>query len=94
MEAQTAKTAGPAPTPLQQRIANDFEYHAPTEGDVEIMRTIRSELGQIAQYIAAHVPGGREQSTALTKLEEAMMWANAGIARQRPVTGLTGPATN
>jgi hypothetical protein len=29
------------------------------------------------------VPAGRELSLALTKLEEAMMWANDGIARNQ-----------
>lgn len=32
-------------------------------------------------YIAEFTPTSREQELALTKLEEAIMWANASIAR-------------
>ncbi len=34
-----------------------------------------------ARGIRDYVPPGREQALALTKLEEAMMWAIAGIER-------------
>lgn len=34
-----------------------------------------------AEAVLRLVPEGREQSLAITKLEEAMFWANAGIAR-------------
>jgi hypothetical protein len=30
----------------------------------------------------AEYPPGREKALAITKLEEAMLWANAAIARQ------------
>ncbi len=36
---------------------------------------------KLAQYVLALTPESREQSLAVTKLEEAMMWANAAIAR-------------
>jgi hypothetical protein len=32
--------------------------------------------------VAATVEGSREQSLSITKLEEAMFWANAAIARE------------
>jgi hypothetical protein len=35
-----------------------------------------------AQFVDRICPDGREKSTAITKLEEAMFWANAAIARQ------------
>lgn len=49
---------------------------------------VRGALGNVARNLDVWVPDGREKATALTKLEEAMMWANAGIARQGPA----GPA--
>jgi hypothetical protein len=39
---------------------------------------------KFASLIVERVPGGREQALALTKLEEVVMWANAGIARNPP----------
>jgi hypothetical protein len=42
---------------------------------------IRTGLGDMARLVTEVVPAGREQALALTKLEEAMFWANAGIAR-------------
>lgn len=36
------------------------------------------------------VPDGREKATAITKLEEFMMWANAGIARAGAAPGGDG----
>ena len=35
----------------------------------------------MARCILDRTPKSREQSLALTKLEEAIMWANASIAR-------------
>jgi hypothetical protein len=34
-------------------------------------------------WIEEFVPSGREQSLALTKLEEMSMWTKAGIARNQ-----------
>ena len=66
---------------LRQRFETDFNHHAP-KGDqqrrYEVLRTAGKEL---AYLIAAYVPPSREQSTALTKLDEVLFWASAGIAR-------------
>jgi len=69
-------------TNLEQRIENDFTYHAPKEGQPELYERLRSEAKKLALLIHEEVPAGREKSTALTKLEETIFWANAGIARE------------
>jgi hypothetical protein len=38
-------------------------------------------MRRAADAVLDLVPPGREQSLAFTALEEAMFWANAGIAR-------------
>lgn len=72
---------------LDQRITSDFAVHhvPPTSPGAQKQAMIRERLMTIAYLISEVVPPGREQSTALTKLEEAMFWANAGIARTHPV---------
>lgn len=63
-------------------INNRFDYHKPqTDRVVKAHETVRKELRVMADTIDSLVPDGREKSLAITKLEEAMMWANAGIAR-------------
>jgi hypothetical protein len=63
-------------------IANRFAYHRPLSiKRVQAHVNVRSQIGRLAQFIAHHVPAGREQALAITKLEEAMFWANAGLAR-------------
>lgn len=66
---------------IKDRIANDFTYHAPTPEKQEHYVLLRGMAKELAEVIADLVPEGREQSTALSKLEEAIFWANAGIAR-------------
>lgn len=61
-----------------------FKYHPPkTPEDVVKHEKIRDVLHMAARYILDLVPEGREQSLAISKLEEAMFWSNAGIARSR-----------
>jgi hypothetical protein len=45
------------------------------------MAEIRDKGKELAKLILEAAPQGREQSTALTKVEEAVFWANAGISR-------------
>lgn len=67
--------------PDQERIDNAFVYHAPRGDQPERYVLLRSEAKKLAELISANVPPGRERALALTKLEEAVFWANAGIAR-------------
>ena len=64
-----------------QQIEKAFTYHAPKDGQPERYETIRINAKQLAELIYNMVPESREKSLAITKLEEAVMWANAAIAR-------------
>lgn len=71
--------------PVTQADLNKrFDYHKPSEQfTAQKHESIRNSAKILAAEIVDLVPEGREQSTALTKVEEAMMWANAGIARNQ-----------
>jgi hypothetical protein len=71
---------------LQERIENDFSYHRPPVDAQAPLQAIRDKAKEFAHFIVNTVPAGREQSSALTRLEEAMFHACAGIARQHPIT--------
>lgn len=62
-------------------IKNRFEYHAPDDVKVLAHTVVRGAALDLAIVLAALVPHGRERSLMLTALEEAVFWANAGIAR-------------
>ena len=62
-------------------IINNFSYHAPKDDQPERYEAIRHKCSMLAAYICEKCPESRERSLALTKLEEAVMWANAAIAR-------------
>ena len=64
-----------------EQIDRAFVYHAPKEGQPAIYTAMRDKAKELAIMINQKVPDCREKSTALTKLEEVVMWANAGIAR-------------
>lgn len=67
------------PTPdLQKR----FEEQEITKEQKIDMREIRRACYRAGLFIEEAVPDGREKSIAIIKLEEAMFWANKGIARQ------------
>jgi hypothetical protein len=64
-----------------QDLLNRFTYHAPKDGQVQRYQTIRDQGLHLAQTIVSETPPSREQSLALTHIEDAVMWANAAIAR-------------
>lgn len=67
---------------IHDRIDNDFAFHpATTDEKRSAHGSVRHECRQLAHFIVDKVPAGREQSLALTALEECMHWANAGIAK-------------
>jgi hypothetical protein len=65
----------------KQRIDNDFSYHPPKEGQEERYITVRHEFRMMAHWLTRMCPPSRELAVSLTHLEEAMIYANAAIAR-------------
>lgn len=63
------------------QIAKSFTYHPPQADQPARYTDIREAARALANLIAEHTPESREQSAALTNLEQAVMWANAAIAR-------------
>lgn len=70
----------PTPNSLED-LDNRFTYHAPKPGQQERYVAIREKAKELAVLIVASTPSSREQSVALTNLEQATFWANAAIAR-------------
>ena len=65
----------------KEQIEHNFKYHSPKAGQPELYVEIRDTAKVLALLFLKSCPDGREKSLALTKLEEAVMWANASIAR-------------
>lgn len=62
-------------------IENMFTYHPPLPGQNDRYETLRRLGKELATEIMVFCPKSRETSLAITKIEEAIMWANASIAR-------------
>lgn len=67
-----------APEELEAR----FTYHAPKPGQPERYQRLRDAARELAGMVDAECPESREKSLALTSIEQAVMWANASIARR------------
>jgi len=65
----------------EAELDNRFTYHPP-KGDQAIRyEAIRAQARDFAAFLDKKVPDSREKSLAMTHLEDAVMWANAAIAR-------------
>lgn len=65
-----------------QQIEHCFTYHAPRPGQPERYALIRAAAKELAFLIVRNSGESREQSIALTTLEEVVFWTNAAIARE------------
>lgn len=67
---------------ISEDLRNRFTYHPPKADQPARYEQIRRAGLQFAALVQTLGPGrNREQSMALTKIEEAVFWANASIAR-------------
>jgi hypothetical protein len=65
----------------QYDVENIFTYHAPKEGQPEKYTALRGYAKVLALAVLENCPNSAERMLALRKIEEAMFWANASIAR-------------
>lgn len=59
-----------------------YTYHESLPDQVPKYQAIRAKAKELAVLVDTLCPTSREQSLAFTKIEEAVMWANASIARE------------
>ena len=63
-------------------IDNRFDFHPATTAEKRGAHgSVRHAHKQLAEFVDEHVPAGREKALAMTKIEEALFWANAAVAR-------------
>ena len=66
---------------MERDAENIFRYHKVTTDQANRLHAIRDKAKELDILIDAICPVGPERQIAHHKLEEAMFWANAGIAR-------------
>lgn len=69
------------PQTTEQQIENNFTYHAPKDDQSARYVLLRDAAKQLVHLIVSNSVQSRERALAVTKLEECIFWANAGIAR-------------
>ena len=68
------------PTPPNQTaVLNRFAHKAPTEEQSERIFRLTGQFAFLAESVMGQTPPSREQSLALTALEEACAWAHKAI---------------
>ena len=66
---------------MKQQLENTFTYHPPKDDQGDRYVALRGSAKNLAYEIVSFTPPSREQSLAITHLEEAIFYANAAIAR-------------
>ena len=64
-----------------QEVIKRFTFHNTSSERKELQELIRNGAFAYANIILHSCPDSREKSLAMTKLEEAVFWANASISR-------------
>lgn len=70
-----------------EEIWRRFTHHAPIEDQAERYEQVRALGAELVRELTYRCPASRELSLAVTSIEQAIMWANAAIARREaPLT--------
>lgn len=65
-----------------ERIERAFTYHPPSGNQPAYYEAVRSSAKQFAYRLDGLVPPCDEKEYMMERLQEAVMWANAAIARE------------
>lgn len=65
------------------QIEHNMTNHPPDEATVRQMEDLRENFKETAKTVEDECPNSREKSIAHTKLEEALMWTMASLARHQ-----------
>lgn len=65
-----------------EELHRRFTYHPPKDEQPEQYGRFRYQAEDMALLIDVECPDSREKDMALAALEQAVMWANAAIARR------------
>ena len=76
------RTYPSAEATMARRLARDFGAVQPTADQYSRIEEIRRYCFAAATLVTRYCPTGREQSLALTALQEVVMWAAAGIRQE------------
>lgn len=77
--------------PVFKDLTNRFTYHAPRGDQADRYRLIRSSALEFSETLVGLAPESRELDLAVQKVEEAVFWANAAIARSGDAASEGGP---
>jgi len=66
---------------MSEQLEKTFTYHSPKDDQPDRYVLLRDKAKYLAYDIVRNTPPSREQSLAITHLEEAIFYANAAIAR-------------
>ena len=64
----------------EAELDNWFTYHAPTPEQVTAYAALRAAARSFAREVVTWTPPSADQTTAIRKIREAVMTANAAIA--------------
>lgn len=65
-------------------INKTFAYHKPSNESLATITELRKAFSELENLVCTVVPHSRQASLALTKLEEAAMWAIKGVVSNDP----------
>lgn len=65
----------------RETIVKHFTYRPPKNDQPQRYAFLREKALELAHVVNKECPDSREKDNALDKISEAIMWANAAIAR-------------
>lgn len=67
---------------MNLEIDRRYNFHSVSDADRAKIEMVRQGVKFLAKMLEDHCPANNERSNAASKLEEALFWANASIARK------------